>query len=187
MSLHLNVGGTYRQAKDIQVNVGGTWRKNKGVWTNVGGTWRKAFSSEVIYFMQGVSGATWTAYEQGEWGYQNKAISPIPEFYQITDHYSNEPEWDRTHMYSSFIDVTNISTIYFEVETTSQGGRAILELGVEGGSKLASIVYDGNYARRIVSLNVSGITGTPRIQIVVQCSSNGSRAWAKIFKVWGEE
>jgi hypothetical protein len=41
MTMHVNVGGTWKAITDAHVNVGGTWKRLLEGYVNVGGTWKK--------------------------------------------------------------------------------------------------------------------------------------------------
>ncbi|QJD86722.1 hypothetical protein [Cohnella herbarum] len=48
MTMHVNIGGAWKQAKEVWVNIGGVWKKTKEVHTNIGGAWKKGYSGAVI-------------------------------------------------------------------------------------------------------------------------------------------
>lgn len=42
--MYVNIGGTWRESKDIYANINGTWRTVTNKYTNIGGVWREELS-----------------------------------------------------------------------------------------------------------------------------------------------
>lgn len=73
MTVHVNDGGTWRQATSIYVNDGGVWRTITSVYVNDGGTWRLVHTPSVSFSLAADSGNDgflfeWTGYISGTTG-----------------------------------------------------------------------------------------------------------------------
>lgn len=59
MTVHLNIGGTYKTLSAPSVNIGGTWKAVTGIWNNIGGVWKSAYAA-VTYTMRIATSPTGT-------------------------------------------------------------------------------------------------------------------------------
>ena len=98
----------------------------------------------------------------------------------------------RTYVTNNLIDLTNITTLYFEIEQTAaeanRYGVYSLKSDKTSSSNIAQVgVNSGTVnTKRVESLDVSALNGSYYIAVNVAATSSVGAITAKVTKVWGE-
>lgn len=48
MTVHVNIGGTWKNVDSVYCNIGGVWKTVNAVYSNIGGVWKTGYSVDVI-------------------------------------------------------------------------------------------------------------------------------------------
>lgn len=100
----------------------------------------------------------------------------------------------RIYVTTNTVDLTNISTLYTEVEATagSGGTNAAFALGVgigktDNGFSASVAKNTPPFAKQIINVDVSALNGNYYLKLQANANTtNGNNLTVKIYRVWGE-
>lgn len=194
MTLHTNIGGTWKEISQPSVNIGGTWKSCSGVYVNIGGTWKTVWESG--------GGYTWP----DEDGYIYKAGSYADEWVEGIDTgdgtRSKESGYlqlattarydDIAWVTDSTIDLTDYTYLKVDCEGSATGTN-YLDINVSTvkmgdlNTYNAQVFKATTFSRQTLSLAISSLNSSYYIRLHGEgYNAVFPAATFKIYNVWLE-
>lgn len=174
----VNVGGNWKNVKNIWVNINGVWKQKAIPKGNVAGVWKEFVQYNHLIYGSGV------VYERLE----QFLTSPVP-IYNVDSISLSGNVVTNTLITSNLVDLTDYKTAYIEWEfsTTHGENAAVFQIrdSKQSGGPLAQYYQKGSLARRINSIDVSNITGNHYVLFGYNANYSATMNM-KIYKVWLE-
>ncbi|WML35939.1 hypothetical protein [Clostridium sp. OS1-26] len=173
----VNVGGVWRQVKNIFANVGGVWRQVKYSYANVGGVWRSAYQAIYALFTAGVQNVPYTL-DVGSYGTVTNTGSSL-SIYGCGDDRHGSSVYIRWN-----VDVTGYKTFKVDMDfTIVQGGGSCLV-----GTSSSYTIISTSRSRSTVNFDLTGLTGVQYLQIYFSSnhSTGSDTVTGNVYNVWLE-